>query len=258
MSSKLMAQVRGFIKRPVTHDQLTGYDEFNQFMIGVLSEDGELVAWRMGANLVGQKCPLCGQRWVNSSESLDDQVYDRETRQHVHRGCMGRLRNFTERERVIDWLSLAWMFFEVPSRGDRSSEGYVDYDLREVPNRYWPPHARYDDVRVSWFEIIPITEPMSPRLNSRGEQIKLEIRRRKRVWELCFIGLEKEQVKKLSSAFKDVPDTQQEGAFYYVIHAWTQAQAISYLRTYREVVFGAIPPRGAQVTLERMREKHLG
>lgn len=201
------------IVKAVSRDRLAGYDQFNQFVVG--RAEGSVVTYTFKRNLIGHTCSLCGKQWEATAASLWDQTKHRGTEQDVHVSCLRRVNSFTERQALIKNLHAAHIH---------------DFTLKELPNGYWP---RDDHEHVTpWYEVglKVVTNPV------------IICGWRKSVYSLLFGRLTQAQHDALEAAFADVKDTKWSAdspGIGYGIHAWKEAQVVSYLETFARVTEAA-------------------
>lgn len=193
------------IIRPITSDGNTGFDQFNQLM-SYLTEDG-ITRGSMIHDVRGKRCYLCDKGWELTTLALRDQE-KLENQEMAHASCIYGYRKLTEYYNIRNVLI---------------SAGYL-FNLTEEPPKY--PGS------TPW-QLVKILRADKDRTDTYQ---RIELGRRKRVWEIRFIN------SNVPHLFSDVDDTKgyheadDTSSAYYYVHAWTVDQLIDYLRRFRETI----------------------
>lgn len=192
------------IKTPLTPDGLCGYDKNGT--LWVWEKQGETMSGHMIHDPRGEKCKICLQGWVLTSESMGDQYKDRHD-EWMHYSCYIRFLSLKDRDLFDDALIAARIRFD---------------GLKAIPSQYWRNDLRWKN--RSWY----VTKTV-------GTPIQIVIGSRKRVYSIEFSPLDDDDfstvvLDDVKQEFRDEDVTKEFNRKLVLIHAWTGERLKDYLK----------------------------
>ena len=97
------------IVRPLTDDNLFGYDSFGQFML--VEKDGQFTRCTLVADVRRKTCLICNHGWEPNGPSIADQYHWDLINDHVHLSCFVRHLGLIDRSKVFDAICNAGIRF---------------------------------------------------------------------------------------------------------------------------------------------------
>jgi hypothetical protein len=197
------------IVRPVTDDGLVGYDQFDQFSVTKIEEDGAEISWFI-ADVRGRTCLMCDRGWEPTGPSMADQMVWEVSKTIVHTSCFVRHGALCQRE----------LFWEAVVAAKIRFRGLV-----AIENGYWPASDPW--AKQPFYE----AELMD-------HSAKLILGRRKRVYHVQVVpqgGTKLEWYGAAAIAFEKESVTKEFSDRSVLLHAWLDDKLREYLKRLAEL-----------------------
>jgi hypothetical protein len=209
------------IVRPISSDGNVGFDKFEQLVIQ--KQEGKYTTTRIVHNSLDETCPICGKGWEPTVESLENQWGI---------SCMGKYTRTKSGElghsdrpchyscyKGMLYVKEAQMWYDIFC--DREINKGPGYEIDEVPNEYnggWNnPWYRYRPKHLPGVDIV--------------------VGSRKRVYQIKFLNLGKDDIKSVELALEKFDGTKGETSWYsakpipgYFLHVDNEEEAKEAIR----------------------------
>jgi len=146
------------IIRPITSDQLVGYDSHGQLIHITAESDGSKVM-RFIKDVRYDTCIICNHGWEHTGPSMGDQLNWNLLDTQVHRTCYVRYQGLLERSHFSSILN------SIPNLRYKN--------IRTIPNGYWPESDPF--AAKPWYEVELLDYPAKFIIGTRKRVTHIEV-----------------------------------------------------------------------------------